>query len=190
MNCHSPHLSKAKHLLVSEELDTCLKCHDEPIKIGQYELQRIGQLLAANPRHHGPILSKECSECHQPHGSSNYRLLTDEYPKRIFAIFEKSRYALCFRCHEPTLVAEERTTTLTGFRDGDRNLHFVHVNKLPTGRTCHLCHEIHASKLPKHIAVTVRFGTWDMPLGFGITETGGSCTPGCHSFKKYERKAG
>jgi predicted CXXCH cytochrome family protein len=189
-NCHNPHLSQADHLLISEESDTCLRCHDEPIKIGQYELQRIGQLLAANPRHHGPLQSKECSGCHKPHGSDNFRLLTDPYPKDMYTPFEKSKYDLCFRCHESTLVTEERTTTLTGFRDGDRNLHFVHVDKAPRGRTCGLCHQVHASTLPKHMGVTVRFGEWDLPLGFKKTETGGSCSPGCHSPQKYERKVG
>ena len=190
LNCHNPHLSQTDHLLISEESDTCLKCHDEPIKIGQYELERIGQLLAANPRHHGPIQSKECSGCHKPHGSSNFRLLTDKYAKETYTPFEKSKYDLCFRCHESTLVTEERTTTLTGFRDGERNLHFVHVNKVPRGRTCRLCHQVHASTLPKHIGSTVRFGEWDLPIGFNKTENGGSCAPGCHSSKKYERKAG
>jgi predicted CXXCH cytochrome family protein len=190
LNCHNPHLSQVDHLLISEESDTCLKCHDEPIKVGQHELERIGQLLAANPRHHGPLQSRECSGCHKPHGSANFRLLTDQYPNETYTPFEKSKYDLCFRCHESTLVTEERTTTLTGFRDGERNLHFVHVNKVPRGRTCGLCHQVHASTLPKHIGVTVRFGEWDLPLGFNKTETGGSCSPGCHSPKKYERKAG
>jgi predicted CXXCH cytochrome family protein len=190
LNCHNPHLSQVDHLLVAEESDTCLGCHDEPIKVGQYELERIGQLLAANPRHHGPLQSKECSGCHKPHGSANFRLLTDPYPNETYTPFEKSKYDLCFRCHESTLVTEERTTTLTGFRDGDRNLHFVHVDKAPRGRTCGLCHQVHASTLPKHIGVTVRFGEWNLPLGFVKTETGGSCSPGCHSPKKYERKAG
>jgi predicted CXXCH cytochrome family protein len=189
-NCHNPHLSQTDHLLNSEESDTCLKCHDKPIKIGQYELERMGQLLAANPRHHGPIQSKQCSGCHNPHGSSNFRLLTEKYPKETYTPFEKSKYDLCFRCHESTLVTEERTATLTGFRDGERNLHFVHVNRVPRGRKCSLCHEAHASTLPKHISRTVRFGEWDLPLGFNITETGGSCAPGCHASKKYERKAG
>ena len=186
-NCHNPHLSQADHLLVAEESDTCLKCHDEPVKSGQYELENIGQLLAANPRHHGPIQSKECSECHNPHGSPNFRLLTDKYPKDMYAPFEESRYELCFRCHESTLVTKERTTTLTGFRDGDRNLHFVHVDKVPRGRTCRLCHQAHASTLPKYIEGTVRFGDWELPIGFSKTENGGSCAPGCHASKKYER---
>jgi predicted CXXCH cytochrome family protein len=190
MNCHNPHLSENDHLLLSEEPDTCLRCHDEPIKIGQNELEPMGQLLAANPRQHGPMQSKECSGCHKSHGSSNFRLLTDEYPKGFYTPFQESKYALCFRCHESTLVKEERTATLTGFRDGDRNLHFVHVNKVPEGRACGLCHEPHASTLPKHIRVSVPFGNWNMPIGFSQTENGGSCAPGCHELKKYERKAG
>ena len=188
-NCHNPHLSQTDHLLISEEMDTCLKCHEEPIQNGQYKLKGMGNLLAANPMRHGPIQSKECSGCHKAHGSSNFRLLTEKYPKEMYTSFDKSKYELCFRCHESTLVTEERTRTLTGFRDGERNLHFVHVDKVPRGRTCGLCHQMHASKLPKQIAVTVRFGDWDLPIGFNKTENGGSCSPGCHSPKNYERNA-
>jgi predicted CXXCH cytochrome family protein len=190
LNCHNPHLSQNDHLLNSDDMNTCLSCHDEPIKVGQYELARIGQMLLANPMHHGPIQSKECSECHKPHGSSNFRLLTDEYPKESYTPFLESKYQLCFRCHEPTLAEEERTTTATGFRNGDRNLHFVHVNQVPTGRNCRLCHEVHASSLPKHMRISAPFGTWELPIGFNETEDGGSCSPGCHAMKKYERTAG
>ena len=136
MNCHNPHLSDNEHLLLAEEPDTCLRCHNEPIKIGPSELEPMGPVLAANPRQHGPMQSKECSGCHKAHGSPYFRLLTDEYPKRFYTPFQESKYDLCFRCHEATLVTEERTTTLTGFRDGDRNLHFVHVDKVKDGRTC------------------------------------------------------
>lgn len=190
VNCHNPHLSQADHLLISEESDTCLKCHDESIKIGQYELARIGQLLAANPRHHGPLQSKECAGCHKPHGSNNFRLLTNEYPKDFYAPYFDSSYELCFRCHESKLAKDERTTTATEFRDGDRNLHFVHVNRASHGRTCRSCHEVHASTLPKYIGSAVRFGEWALPIGFNKTDNGGSCTPGCHASKNYERRSG
>lgn len=190
MNCHNPHLAGSDHLLLAEEPDTCLRCHDEPIKAGQNELEPMGPSLAANPRQHGPMQSKECSGCHKSHGSPHFRILTDEYPKKFYTPFQVSKYDLCFRCHESTLVKEERTTTMTGFRDGDRNLHFVHVNKVPEGRTCRFCHETHASSLPKHIRVSMPFGTWNLPIGFSQTENGGSCSPGCHEAMKYERKAG
>jgi len=188
LNCHDAHMAEDERLLIADGIDVCLKCHDGTIKVDQYELAHMGQLLADNPVHHGPIQEKECSGCHRPHGSSYFRLLTSDYPKDFYTSFEKSKYDLCFRCHDSSLVTEERTTTLTGFRDGDRNLHFVHVNKTPKGRTCRSCHETHASALPKHIRVSVPFGTWDLPVGFKKTENGGSCDSGCHTSQKYERR--
>jgi predicted CXXCH cytochrome family protein len=189
LNCHDPHMAGDERLLVADGIDVCLKCHDGTIKVDQYELAHMKQLLTANIEHHGPIQSKECSGCHKPHGSSYFRLLTNEYPKEFYTSFQESKYDLCFRCHDSTLVKEERTTTLTEFRDGDRNLHFVHVNKSPKGRTCRSCHETHASALPKHIRVSVPFGTWSLPVGFKKTENGGSCESGCHDVQKYERRA-
>ena len=188
LNCHDAHMADDERLLLGDGIDVCLKCHDGTIKVDSYELAHMGQLLAENPVHHGPIQEKECSGCHRPHGSSYFRLLTEDYPKDFYTPFDKSKYDLCFRCHDSSLVTEEYTTTLTGFRDGERNLHFVHVNKTPKGRTCRSCHETHASALPKHIRVSVPFGAWNLPVGFKKTETGGSCDSGCHVSKEYERR--
>jgi predicted CXXCH cytochrome family protein len=189
INCHNSHTGNDERLLIGDEIDVCLKCHDGAIKVDQYELAHMGQLLARNPEHHGPIKEKGCSGCHKPHGSQYFRLLTNEYPKEFYTSFRDSKYDLCFRCHDSNLVKEERTTTLTGFRDGDRNLHFVHVNRSPKGRTCRSCHETHASTLPKHIRVSVPFGKWDLPVGFIKTDNGGTCESGCHAVQKYERQA-
>jgi predicted CXXCH cytochrome family protein len=185
LNCHDPHMAENEWLLPADDMGACLKCHNEPVKAGQSELAPMGPLLAANPRHHGPIQSRECSECHNPHGSSYFRLLTAAYPQRLYAPFFESNYALCFRCHESTLVTEEHTETLTGFRDGDRNLHFVHVKNPSLGRTCRLCHETHASSQPEYIRASVPFGTWNLPIKFKKTENGGSCEPGCHAAQTY-----
>jgi predicted CXXCH cytochrome family protein len=189
LNCHSPHVSEYDGLLQSGEMALCLNCHDEPIEVGQYELELMGKLLEEKPWWHGPVQFGQCSECHNPHGSPYYRLLTDAYPERLYAPFFESNYALCFRCHEPALVKEERTVSLTEFRDGDRNLHFVHVDKTSMGRTCRLCHDAHASSQPGHIRESVQFGNWDLPIKFDKTENGGSCEPGCHAEKSYDRLA-
>jgi hypothetical protein len=57
------------------------------------------------------------------------------------------------------------------------------------GRTCNLCHEVHASAKPKLIKETTSFGTWQLPLNFTPTATGGSCMPGCHRMRGYDRVA-
>jgi predicted CXXCH cytochrome family protein len=189
LNCHDAHMAENDWLLLGEDMDICLECHNEPIETDQYELAPMGPMLAAKTRHHGPIQFGICSECHNPHGSPYFRLLTDAYPARQYAPFFESNYALCFRCHESTLAEEERTGTLTEFRDGDLNLHYVHVNKRSMGRTCRLCHETHASSQPGHIRESVPFGTWDLPIKFKKTENGGSCEPGCHAAQNYDRLA-
>lgn len=188
MNCHDPHAAQESGLLFADGLDICMNCHDKPVKTETREFAGMKQLLEANPYPHGPIQNRDCSGCHNPHGSPYYRLLTNQYPQGFYAPFFISSYDLCFRCHDSTLATEERTTSATDFRDGDRNLHFVHVDKASHGRTCGSCHEVHASANPEHIAVTVPFGNWELPIKFEKTDNGGSCAPGCHALQKYSRQ--
>ena len=193
MNCHDPHRAQESGLLLADGLDICLKCHDKPVKKGEKEddeeFADMKKLLATNPFPHGPIQNRDCSACHNPHGSSYYRILTSQYPQGFYAPFFVSSYDLCFRCHDAALATQERTTSASEFRDGDRNLHFVHVNRASHGRTCRSCHEVHASTIPNHVGATVPFGDWKLPIKFDKTENGGSCTPGCHALQKYDRRA-
>jgi len=114
-------------------------------------------------------------------------MLRKNFPPVFYAPFDIDNYELCFNCHEKTLVLDPKTTTLTGFRNGDQNLHYVHVNK-KKGRTCRACHDAHATNNPRHIRDAVPFGAWDLPVGFSISENGGSCLPGCHQKFSYDRK--
>ncbi len=189
MNCHDPHAAQENNLLLADGLNICLKCHDKPVKTETQEFADMKQLLAANPNQHGPIQNRNCSACHNPHGSPYFRLLTDQYTQNFYAPFFISNYDLCFRCHETPLATEEHTTSATQFRDGDRNLHFVHVNRTSHGRTCRSCHEVHASATPQLIGTTVPFGTWKLPIKFEKSDTGGSCAPGCHAVQKYDRQS-
>lgn len=189
MNCHDPHAAQESKLLLTDEIDNCLKCHDKTVKTEKQEFANIKEILTANPYPHGPIQNRNCSGCHNPHSSPYFRLLKNQYPQDFYAPFFTSNYDLCFRCHDAKLATEERTKSTTEFRDGDRNLHFVHVNRTSNGRTCGACHEVHASATPdKHIGATVPFGTWKLPIKFEKTESGGSCAPGCHAVQKYSRQ--
>jgi predicted CXXCH cytochrome family protein len=188
MNCHDPHAAQESKLLITDEVDGCLKCHDKTVKAENQEFADMKKLLAANPYSHGPIQNRDCSGCHNPHGSPYYRILKNQYPQGFYAPFFISNYDLCFRCHDAALATEEHTTSATKFRDGDRNLHFIHVNKASHGRTCRSCHEVHASTNTKHISKTVPFGNWELPVKFEETKNGGSCTPGCHTVQKYDRQ--
>jgi predicted CXXCH cytochrome family protein len=188
LNCHSPHMSDVAQLLKKPTLDICISCHDKQLKTPEgIKLINMKQLLSTNIDHHGPIRQKDCSGCHDPHGSQNFRILHNSYPSTFYAPFEIENYTLCFNCHEKRMVLDEETSTLTNFRNGNTNLHFKHVNKKIKGRTCRACHETHASNYPKHIREYVPYGKKDYLLTFTKTYSGGSCKSGCHSLKRYNR---
>lgn len=188
LSCHDPHASNGEQLLTKEPMAMCLACHQDDIKTGKETVAGIGKLLDDNPNHHGPIRQKNCTACHKEvHGGDHFRLLLGEYPPGFYAPFDEARYAFCFECHEADLVRNERTNKLTSFRNGDHNLHYVHVNKKVKGRTCRACHSTHASRRPKHLTETVPFGTWNLPVNFEKNENGGSCLPGCHKSYSYDR---
>lgn len=189
-NCHDPHAAPSQFLLRDTLQNLCLTCHDRPVLAtdGRTIPDMRPQLLERKYPH-GPVQQGNCGACHAVHGARYARLLRQAFPKRFYAPFDLADYALCFQCHSPGIVLDEDTTTLTGFRNGSQNLHYVHVNRPEKGRTCRTCHEIHGSNLPRHIASTVPFegGTWSMPIGFELTVDGGRCSPGCHEPREYRR---
>jgi predicted CXXCH cytochrome family protein len=174
-SCHSAHTSEAEKLLPKTEGQLCLDCHKDIIKKNYTIL-------------HGPIKDGKCTPCHNPHSSTQERLLVKKYSTDEYIPYSDKEYELCFNCHNRELLRFPETSFATGFRDGEKNLHFVHVNKKDKGRNCKLCHTVHGGTLPKLIAENVSFGKWKLPLKFVKTETGGSCTPGCHRTFNYDRK--
>ncbi|UCG56715.1 MAG: cytochrome c3 family protein [Phycisphaerales bacterium] len=187
--CHTPHASTVKFILKSDPTTLCMTCHDKAVGIGTDEVLGAFTAEIENKKYlHGPVKEKDCSGCHVSHGSEHFRLLAKEYPPVFYAPFAEENYDLCFGCHPKTLVRTARTDDLTNFRNGNLNLHFLHVNKERRGRTCRACHHTHASNLPKHIRESVPYGAWTLPVGFSKTETGGTCSPGCHLPKDYDRE--
>lgn len=174
-SCHSPHASDNAKLLLASEKDTCLGCHKTVVAKSMTLL-------------HGPINEGKCTPCHDPHGGPNVKLLAAEFPSGPYVPYTDTEYALCFSCHKRDLVQFPDTSFSTGFRDGERNLHYLHVNNKQKGRSCVMCHALHGSSQPKLIATGVPFGKWTLPLKFVKTETGGSCSPGCHQTQAYDRK--
>ncbi len=189
--CHVPHGSAFARLLPEREDRLCLSCHDRDI-----DSERRGRIadmrpVLDQPHLHGAVEAGDCSACHRGHGASVAALLKHEYPERFYAGFDVENYGLCFSCHSPDMALVERTTRLTGFRDGDRNLHYVHVHQDDKGRTCRACHAVHGSSRPAHIAEAVAFegSDWLMPVRFEQNDHGGSCAPGCHGPESYSREA-
>jgi predicted CXXCH cytochrome family protein len=177
-NCHNAHASEQPDLLRHRMDQTCLGCHTQ-----------MAKTVAASKFLHGPIRAGSCGGCHDPHGAKFPNLLQRSFPNTFYTGFDLSKYGLCFTCHEKEMLVDEKTETLTNFRDGDRNLHFVHVNRDDKGRSCKTCHAIHGSNLPNHMASEVPFegSNWAMPIEFVKQPEGGSCSPGCHVPKTYTR---
>lgn len=190
-NCHDPHGSSIERLLIALPFELCMTCHNRDAMVGAdgRKLQNIRAWLDTNPVWHGPVLAKDCSACHQPHGSANFRLLSEYYPPEFYAPYDKRNYALCFSCHEEAAFSTPQTTTLTSFRNGARNLHYVHLQQGSRGRTCRACHEVHASGQEHHIREGVPYGSggWVLRLNYRRTEGGGSCEKTCHQQKGYDR---
>jgi predicted CXXCH cytochrome family protein len=187
LNCHDPHASDLGKQLKASSLELCLSCHDRELDTPDGNVQNIKGWLQKHTDLHGPIRQQDCVGCHLPHDSEHFRLLRKDYPEKFYSAYDPKNYELCFMCHEPDMAKVERSTTVTGFRDGDRNLHFLHVNRVEKGRTCRACHEAHSSSMPKHLRETVPFGEWQLPVGYQPTPDGGGCTPGCHLPMQYSR---
>jgi predicted CXXCH cytochrome family protein len=189
-NCHDAHVSGRPALLLDREDELCLQCHDVEMQATDGRvIPSMQTIIGERAFLHGPVRAGECSPCHNAHGADHSSLLRARFTSAFYAPFELGDYALCFNCHEREIVLAERTTTLTGFRDGDVNLHYVHVSRDRKGRTCRTCHDLHGSNLPRHLAETVPFegSGWAMPIGFRATDTGGACAPGCHEPQTYNR---
>lgn len=174
-SCHAPHSSEMEKLLPKSGKDFCLDCHTDLIKKKQTVL-------------HGPIKDGQCTPCHDPHGTAEDKLLIKSFPRDFYVSYTEKEFQLCFSCHNRDLLRNPTTGYATQFRDGERNLHYIHVNRKEKGRNCKSCHVIHAGETPKLIADGVPFGKWNLPLRYVKTETGGSCAPGCHKKYSYDRK--
>ncbi len=183
--CHLSHSSLQEKLLVSNNQELCLECHNKPVKAGERTLVNVADQIAHAKFLHGPLREQNCIACHQAHGSDHQNILEKSFPAEFYTAYKEGAYDLCFNCHDRTLVLQEKTT-VTGFRNGEENLHFLHVNR-EKGRSCRACHQEHAANQPNHVRSEVPFGRWMMQVEFNKTETGGNCSTGCHLPYKYDR---
>lgn len=170
--CHEVHGSSNPAILRLPDKEMCLSCH--PIILGMEII-------------HSAIDNGGCVICHQPHGAEFKGLLTDRYPEEEYANARTENFALCFMCHDADLMDAEKTEWATSFRNGDRNLHHLHINGVK-GRNCKLCHNLHVSKQKFLIEESIPFGSWEMQMNFEVHEEGGSCLPGCHGKESYVRQ--
>ncbi|MFW6163062.1 MAG: cytochrome c3 family protein [Planctomycetota bacterium] len=192
MGCHAVHASQFDYLLAAKPMDACLSCHDKAIETDGRTIASVKAAIGGKGKVvHGPIRDdNDCLSCHRGHASPHAALLTLAYPAGKYAPFSPDAYELCFACHDAELAAAAETEDATGFRNGQRNLHAVHVARERKGRSCGLCHDAHGSERAHLLEKDVPFGTagWKLPIGFKPTEHGGTCTSGCHLPKAYDRE--
>lgn len=150
---------------------TCPDCHDD---------------AADYPFPHQAVIAGDCKACHDPHGDLEQQLL-DPVFTAPYIDYDKNSYEQCFSCHNRDLLMFATTAFDTGFRDKERNLHFLHVKKDKRGRNCLFCHGAHGASQPKLLNETILYGAWNMPMTFTRTENGGTCAPGCHRPQGYDR---
>ncbi|MCX7013531.1 MAG: hypothetical protein NTW86_13410 [Candidatus Sumerlaeota bacterium] len=185
--CHDPHWAQSTQLLKGPSMPICLQCHSQTIQAADGRtLDNVGAELAEGRYQHGPIRQQDCTPCHATHGSDDPRLLKLAFPLGFYAPYAEGAYALCFSCHDPRIAAEE-ISLATGFRNGDRNLHYVHVHQ-EKGRSCRACHHEHASEEPFHIRDWTPFGEWKLKIQYQQTPDGGVCLAACHAPRSYDRQ--
>lgn len=187
VNCHSPHQSDQPKLLAFTEKEVCLKCHDKNIVKGQRNIINIKNELDRNKYVHGAITKNGCSVCHEPHAASQKNLLKETFTSATYVSGKtKDSLSLCFKCHNIALLEKEKDIEVTGFRNGNKNLHFKHVYKAK-GRNCTNCHGVHSGPNEFLLVDNAKFGQWTMPLKFTKTEEGGKCITACHAPKEYSK---
>ena len=216
--CHEAHASPGKSLTHSPLDQACYSCHDKEIRLTAPDrvIPDVKSELAKARFQHKPVRDGRCAECHLGHASPNSQLLSQAFPVGLYVPFAGSTYALCFACHDQRLATEGRTVR-TGFRDGDLNLHYVHIMdedptaastaaaaqalaaaagtpaqkpRLKKGRSCGLCHEPHSSMQAKQVRESVQYGPegWKLTIRFEQTATGGQCVSACHKTRTYSNQ--
>ena len=182
--CHDPHRSEEASLLRLASPDLCWSCHGTVQDRPDIEtpVRNVRREIAEAATVHGAI-EGGCDACHPAHSSARASLFIDSFPDGPYAAGHTGSYELCFACHDEEILEEDPGAT--EFRDGEQNLHFVHVAQ-PKSRSCALCHSPHGGG-DHLLRDSVRFGSWNMPLVFEATTEGGNCVAACHEPRAYWR---
>jgi predicted CXXCH cytochrome family protein len=137
---------------------------------------------------HRPAADRECTSCHDLALSAETRFVMGA-PASGGTGPEKARpwdLALCTGCHGEGLLAPNAPAA-TGFADGKRNLHALHV-QAGRGRRCLPCHNPHAARQPKLVRERIPSrGGATVAQEFRAVPGGGQCRTGCHAPKSYLR---
>jgi predicted CXXCH cytochrome family protein len=187
-NCHSPHASNESAILVSKEKELCLSCHNKEYLSELGKIKNIKEEIDKSKYVHEPV-KEGCSSCHDPHAVKYPFLLTDYSSPMMYTPANTLNFQLCFNCHDKELMTIKRGNLATNFRNGNKNLHYVHLEG-EKARNCNICHATHAADGKYLIKEKIWFGQWEMPIGFEADLNGGSCLTGCHKKMEYNRSPG
>jgi predicted CXXCH cytochrome family protein len=191
LNCHSPHEGTTAALLNDQPLQTCLTCHSkETLRKDGSKIASVAALADPKQQLHAPVASGNCRECHDVHGGSRMNLLTKPLSTLFYQPPDPQAQALCFSCHDAQMLEAKTTMSVTRFRNGQTNLHYLHITAQgDSARNCRVCHATHSSEHARQMRPAVPFGQWEVPIRFQATDTGGSCGAGCHRATSYDRES-
>jgi len=186
-------------LLRGSEEALCGACHDEDLAPPKEKRRNARSQVTANQPEassvtifrHGPFSEGRCTPCHPAHEMNSTYLLRGNFPRRLYMPYSSSNYSSCFlaSCHNAELTEQARTSSATGFRNGDDNLHYLHVAVgFERGRSCRFCHEPHQALNAALIRQGMPFGKQSLTLEFTATNDGGTCKTTCHEPLEYNRK--
>jgi len=147
-----------------------------------------GQVANAAGSTHEPFTAGDCRSCHDLSLAPGARFVRGASSlgdgpggARAWDL------ALCTGCHGEEFFAPGAPATATGFTDGKRNLHALHV-QAGRGRRCLPCHDPHAARQAKLLRerIPARGGA-RIPQQFRAELQGGWCKTPCHAPKSYKR---
>lgn len=170
------------------EQQSCSRCHSAHGGTGHASLLRKSVTATCQECHDkGPHAPKtECTSCHAVHGNDSPALLKGRYSEKFHDAFDPQNAELCLKCHRSDLITQP-STRATEFRNGEKNLHHLHLTGNRRVRTCRSCHSPHRTGQEKLIESWVPYNKMLLPLEFKKTPTGGTCASACHGTLSYDR---
>jgi len=123
---------------------------------------------------HPGISAWNCEICHSP----------ENYPLKKMPL--ANQLIICNECHNRNQLAQAVTRTGTNFRDGSKNLHYIHSEEL-YHISCINCHDVHSSKQLHLIRTSGSKYVLDVTIVYNAHNNGGSCTTSCHTPRIYLR---
>jgi predicted CXXCH cytochrome family protein len=214
LNCHDPHSSNREKLLANKAGEQmCLSCHNQEIQTTVSAESRVlpnmEDKIRNSPFVHAASMNDDgCLSCHNPHSSPYARLAKLSYVNKPYSLYEPGNtqkpntYALCFQCHDSSMLNKSVGTEETGFRNDTlvngkvsrQNLHWFHVvdaaggTYKDNGRSCFVCHDPHGTEQAHNVKSSYPMSPkFNVTVRYTAKPDGGECSRSCHEIKTYTR---